>query len=75
MLASVPVNGAYSLGDSAFHSSLLPLLLPLTQVMMHGGHFDAYKTSRTTHFLCNHFPNTKLSGSHLNSLKHRAVLI
>jgi len=30
-------------------------------VVLHGGHFDAYKTSRTTHFLCDHFPNTKLA--------------
>eukprot|EP00602_Paraphysomonas_sp_CaronLab_P011402 CAMPEP_0185041080 /NCGR_PEP_ID=MMETSP1103-20130426/39917_1 /TAXON_ID=36769 /ORGANISM="Paraphysomonas bandaiensis, Strain Caron Lab Isolate" /LENGTH=810 /DNA_ID=CAMNT_0027580659 /DNA_START=77 /DNA_END=2506 /DNA_ORIENTATION=- len=27
---------------------------------MHGGHFDSYQTSRTTHFVCDVFPNAKL---------------
>jgi DNA repair protein REV1 len=29
-------------------------------VCMHGGQFDSYQTSRTTHFLCDIFPNAKL---------------
>ena len=29
-------------------------------VSIHGGHFDSYQTSRTTHFICDIFPNTKL---------------
>ena len=29
-------------------------------VTMHGGHFDSYQTSRTTHFVCDVFPNAKL---------------
>lgn len=29
-------------------------------VCIHGGNFDSYQTSRTTHFVCNYFPNTKI---------------
>lgn len=29
-------------------------------VCIHGGQFDSYQTSRTTHFLCDFFPNAKL---------------
>lgn len=29
-------------------------------VLTHGGHFNQYETSNTTHFVCNHFPQTKL---------------
>jgi DNA repair protein REV1 len=29
-------------------------------VTMHGGNFDSYQTSRTTHIICDIFPNTKI---------------
>jgi DNA repair protein REV1 len=29
-------------------------------VLTHGGKFNQYETSSTTHFVCNHFPQTKL---------------
>ena len=43
------------------------------QVVLNGGRFDAYKTSRTTHFICNHFPNTKLTGDQASWRRYARV--